>query len=117
MEKVYKVNICGVELIFSSGENEERTQQIVDKVKQLIKKTMDESELTNVTKASMLSCMSICAEYFCAQSQTEEMRERMMLAQRRVSGLETKCTELSEENEKLRSALINVKIELSNNKE
>lgn len=117
MEKAYKVNICGVELIFSSGESDERTQRIVDKVKQLIKTTMEDSELSNVTKASMLSCMSICAELFCAQDRAEELREKMLQAERRATDLDRTCEDLAAQNEELRSALINLKIELSNNKE
>ena len=117
MEKAFRVNICGVELLFSSGESDEVTERIVEKVRQTIKQTMDASEVANVTKASMLSCMSICADAFSAQAEQEQLRQRTLEAEKRAALAEQEKIETQKENEQLRSALINLKIELSNSKD
>ena len=75
MEKVFKTNIYGVEIMFTTDESDEDTQRAVDDVKALIAEKIEQASSVNVAKASIFALT-------CATRETRRSMKRKNSAKR-----------------------------------
>ena len=78
MEKVFKTNIYGVEIMFTTDESDEDTQRAVDDVKALIAEKIEQASSVNVAKASIFACLDLCDERNKALDEAEKLREEVL---------------------------------------
>ena len=78
MEKVFKTNIYGVEIMFTTDESDESTARTVDDVKAVIAEKIEESSSVNVAKASIFACLDLCDERNKARDEVEKLREEVL---------------------------------------
>ena len=83
MEKVFKTNIYGVEIMFTTDESDESTARTVDDVKAVIAEKIEESSSVNVAKASIFACLDLCDERNQARDEVEKLREEILRLSKR----------------------------------
>lgn len=116
MEKTYKENINGVEVIFTSTESEEYTKKIVSMVRETIDSVVSGGDNVTVPKAAIVACMSMCEELLRIRGDRDVVIAEKQWAENETEKLKKEYAAVKAENEQLRSEVLRLKIEISNDK-
>lgn len=114
MEKVFKTNIYGVEIMFTTDESDESTARTVDDVKAVIAEKIEESSSVNVAKASIFACLDLCDERNKARDEVEKLREEVLRLAKKEQDARDDRKEALALVERLRAEVLDLKIRLSN---
>ena len=114
MEKVFKTNIYGVEIMFTTDESDESTARTVDDVKAVIAEKIEESSSVNVAKASIFACLDLCDERNKARDEVEKLREEDLRLSKKEQDARDDRKEALALVERLRAEVLDLKIRLSN---
>lgn len=114
MEKVFKTNIYGVEIMFTTDESDEDTQRAVDDVKAIIAEKIEQASSVNVAKASIFACLDLCDERNKALDEAEKLREEVLRLSKKEQDAQDDRKEALALVERLRAEVLDLKISLSN---
>jgi len=114
MEKTYKENIHGVEVIFTSTESEEYTKRIVELVRKNIDSVIKSGDNVTVPKAAIVACMSLCEQLEQIRSENDLCISEKHWAENEAERIGKEIERIKAENDELRSEVLRLKIELSN---
>ena len=90
MEKVFKTNIYGVEIMFTTDESDESTARTVDDVKAVIAEKIEESSSVNVAKASIVSISATKGTRRATRSKNSEKKFCACQKRNRTRGMTEK---------------------------
>ncbi len=114
MEKVFKTNIYGVEIMFTTDESDEATEKAIEDVKSLIAEKIGESSAVNVAKASIFAALDLCDERNKAQAEIQKLKEELLILSKKEQDAQDDRKEALSLVEKLRAEILDLKISLSN---
>lgn len=116
MEKVFKANIYGVELMFTTDESDENTERTVEEVRERIKNKMENSSSVNVAKASIFACLDLCDELTKAKEEIDRLSKEVLISGKNEQQAQQDRKDALDQVERLRSEVLDLKIRLSNEK-
>ena len=111
MDSIYGINIS-----FISSESDEHTENVIKLVKEKLNEHVNDGQNTPLPKAALMSCMSLSDEILKLRKEKNNLESALAVEKQRADEAVLKRAETETECARLKQEVLNLKIELSNDK-